>query len=107
VHGTAVPCLDGPLAVVTSAPRARLGAIAVWGAAVAAHDSDAQANLLATIALTAFLSGRAEQARGYLRDRDKLITDASGFRARASALSLPAIVELAAARPEAARAARA
>ena len=84
-------------------PAAELDAM--MASFAAAHDSDAQANLLATIALTALLGGRAKQARGYLHDRDKLITDASGFRARASALSLPAIVELAAAGPEAARAA--
>ena len=39
---------------------------------VAAGDKDAQANLLATVACTAFQAGRPEQALGYMRAREEL-----------------------------------
>jgi DNA-binding CsgD family transcriptional regulator len=71
----------------------------------AAGDKDAQANLLATIACTAFLSGRPDQALQYIRAREDLIPDAGSLRARSSELSLPAVFELAASGPTAARAA--
>jgi DNA-binding CsgD family transcriptional regulator len=71
----------------------------------AAGDPDAQANLLATFACTAFLSGRSDVALDYLRDRDGFVPDADGFRARSSALFLPATVELASSGPQAAKAA--
>jgi DNA-binding CsgD family transcriptional regulator len=71
----------------------------------AAGDKDAQANLLATIACTAFLSGRPDQALEYMRTREELMPGAGPLRARSSALSLPAMFELADSGPAAARAA--
>jgi DNA-binding NarL/FixJ family response regulator len=72
---------------------------------IAAGDKDAQANLLGTIACTAFLSVCPNQALEYIRTREELIPDAGSLRARSSALSLPAMFELAASGPAGARAA--
>ena len=72
---------------------------------VAAGDQDAQANLLATIAFTVFLAGRPEQALELMRTREELLPGTDSFRARSSSLSLPAMFELAASGPAAARAA--
>ena len=71
----------------------------------AAGDQDAQANLLATFAVSAFLAGRPGQALDFLRTRDELIPEPDGLRSRASVLSLPAVFELARSGPAAARAA--
>jgi hypothetical protein len=84
-------------------PTAELDAM--MAAAVAAGDQDAQANFLATMACTAFLAGRATEALDYLRAREDLLPGAGRLRARASVLFLPAMVELAASGPPAARAA--
>ncbi len=70
---------------------------------VAAGDKDAQANLLATVACTAFQAGRPEQALEYIRAREELVPQTGGFRSWSSALSLPAMFELAASGPAAAR----
>ncbi len=70
---------------------------------VAAGDKDAQANLLATVACTAFQAGRPEQALEYMRAREELVPQTGGFRSWSSALSLPAMFELAASGPAAAR----
>jgi DNA-binding CsgD family transcriptional regulator len=70
----------------------------------AAGDSDAQASVLSSAACTAFLAGRAETALDYLRAREALPPSADGFRSRNSSLSLPAMFELAASGPAAARA---
>jgi DNA-binding CsgD family transcriptional regulator len=72
---------------------------------VAAGDPDAQANLLATFACTAFLSDRLAAAVDFMRARDQLIPGVGGFRFRSSALFLPATIELASSGPAAARAA--
>ena len=69
----------------------------------AAGDQDAQANLLTTIAFTAFLAGHPEQALEFMRTREKLTVGQDGFRTRSSSLSLPAMFELAASGPAAAR----
>ncbi len=82
-------------------PAAELDAMMARYAA--AGDQDAQANLLTTIAFAAFLAGRPEQALEFMRTRDKLTVGQDGFRARSSSLSLPAMFELAAAGPTAAR----
>jgi DNA-binding CsgD family transcriptional regulator len=71
----------------------------------AAGDTDAQVNLLATVACTAFLAGRPEAALEHWRARQELLPGTDSFRARSSALSLPAMFELAASGPAAARAA--
>jgi DNA-binding CsgD family transcriptional regulator len=72
---------------------------------VAAADTDAQGNLLATVALTAFLAGHPEQALDLMRTRDQVIAGRDTFSSRSSSLSLPAMFELAASGPTAARAA--
>jgi DNA-binding CsgD family transcriptional regulator len=72
---------------------------------VAAGDPDAQANLLATFACTAFLSGRLDTAREFMRTREELTPGTDGFRSRSSALFLPAAIELASSGPRAAKAA--
>ena len=69
----------------------------------AAGDQDAQANLLTTIAFTAFLAGHPEQALEFMRTREKLTAGQDGFRTRSSSLSLPAMFELAASGQAAAR----
>ena len=71
----------------------------------AAGDKDAQANLLASVACTAFLAGRPETALDHLRAREALLPGTDSFRSRNSSLSLPAMFELAASGPAAARAA--
>ena len=70
---------------------------------VAAGDKDARANLLATVACTAFQAGRPEQALEYMRAREELVPQTGSFRSWSSALSLPAMFELAASGPKAAR----
>ncbi len=70
----------------------------------AAGDEDAQANLLASIACTAFLTGRPEAALDYMRARAALLPGTDSFRSRSTSLSLPAMFELAASGPAAARA---
>jgi DNA-binding CsgD family transcriptional regulator len=70
---------------------------------VAAGDEDAQANLLATIAFTAFLADRTGNALEFMRTREKLIAGRDSFSSRSSALFLPAMFELAASGPTAAR----
>jgi DNA-binding CsgD family transcriptional regulator len=70
---------------------------------LAAGDQDAQANLLASVACIAFLSGRPDQALEFMRSREELLPGADSFRFRSSALSLPAMFELAASGPAAAR----
>ncbi len=69
---------------------------------VAASDPDAQANLLTTIAFTAFLTGRPERALELMRARETLIAGRDGFTSRSSSLALPAMFELAASGPAAA-----
>jgi DNA-binding CsgD family transcriptional regulator len=71
----------------------------------AAGDTDAQVNLLASMAGTALLAGRPETALDHLRAREALLPGTDSFRSRSSALMLPAMVELAASGPAAARAA--
>jgi DNA-binding CsgD family transcriptional regulator len=70
---------------------------------VAAGDKDAQANLLSTLAITAFLSGRTEQALEFMRTREELLPGAGDLRSRSSSLYLPAAFQLAASGPAAAR----
>ena len=70
----------------------------------AAGDTDAQANLLASVACTAFLAGRPEAALDHMRARETLLPGTDSFRSRNSSLSLPAMFELAASGPAAARA---
>jgi DNA-binding CsgD family transcriptional regulator len=72
---------------------------------VAAGDRDAQANLLATVACTAFLAGRPEEALAVIQAREALTGDPHSLRARSSSLSMPAVFELAASGPVAAQAA--
>jgi DNA-binding CsgD family transcriptional regulator len=71
----------------------------------AAGDQDAQASLLTAIAFTAFLADRPEQALEFMRTREQLTVGRDSFRSRSSSLSLPAMFELAASGPAAARAA--
>jgi DNA-binding CsgD family transcriptional regulator len=72
---------------------------------VAAGDQDARANLLTSVASTAFLAGRPEAALEFMRARQEFIHETDSFRSRSSSLSLPAMFELAASGPAAARAA--
>jgi len=72
---------------------------------VAAGDKDARANLLATVAVTAFLSGHPDHALELMRTREELLPGTGSLRSRSSALSLPALFELTASGPAAARAA--
>jgi hypothetical protein len=83
-------------------PAAELDAMMARFAA--AGDQDAQANLLSSVACTAFLAGRPEAALDYMRAREALLPSTDSFRSRNSSLSLPAMFELAAAGPAAARA---
>ena len=84
-------------------PAAELDAMTARFAA--AGDKDAQANLLASVACTAFLAGRPETALDHLRAREALLPGTDSFRSRNSSLSLSAMFELAASGPAAARAA--
>ena len=68
-------------------PAAELDAMMARYAA--AGDTDAQANLLTTIAFTAFLAGRPEQALEFMRTRDKLIAGRDSFSSRV-VLAVPA-----------------
>jgi DNA-binding CsgD family transcriptional regulator len=70
----------------------------------AAGDKAAQANLLTTVACTAFLSGRPDRALEFMRTREELLPEAASFSSQSSSLSLPAMFELAASGPAAARA---
>jgi DNA-binding CsgD family transcriptional regulator len=70
----------------------------------AAGDEDAQANILASVACTAFLAGRPEAALDHMRARAALLPGTDSFRSRSTSLSLPAMFELAASGPAAARA---
>jgi len=72
---------------------------------IAEGDQDAQAGLLSTIAFTAFRAGHPQQALEFMRTREGFLADRDNFSNRSSALSLPAIFELAASGPSAARAA--
>ena len=83
-------------------PAAELEAMVARFAA--AGDEDAQANLLASVACTAFLAGRPEAALDDMRAREAFLPGTDGFRSRSSSLSLPAMFELAASGPAAARA---
>jgi DNA-binding CsgD family transcriptional regulator len=87
---------QGPPAVELDAMMARY---------VAAGDQDARVNLLASVACTAFLAGRPESALDHLRAREAFLPGTDSFRSRSSSLSLPAMFELAASGPAAARAA--
>ena len=71
----------------------------------AADDTDARANLLSTVALTAFLAGRPDEALAHMRAKEQLLPATHGFRGRSSSLSMPAMFELAASGPAVARAA--
>jgi tetratricopeptide (TPR) repeat protein len=70
----------------------------------AAGDEDAQANILASVACTAFLAGRPEAALDYMRAREAFLPGTDSFRSRSSSLSMPAMFALAASGPAAARA---
>jgi DNA-binding CsgD family transcriptional regulator len=70
---------------------------------VAAGDEDAQASLLSTYAGGAFLAGHPDRALAYMRARDHVGASERGFRARSSALFLPAALELDASGPRAAQ----
>ncbi len=72
---------------------------------LAAGDRDAQANLLATFACAAFLSGRPDRALEFIRTREELVPDPGSLRSRSSSLSMPAVFQLAASGPAAAQAA--
>ncbi len=69
----------------------------------AAGDNDAQATLMMSAACTAFLGGRPEAALDYMSAREALLSGADGFLVRSSPLSLPAVFELSASGPAAAR----
>jgi len=106
--GTALRQLEGTRAWLLvlagqAPPAAELDAMMARFAA--AGDRDAEANLLATVACTVFLSGRPDTALEFMRAREELIPGADGFRSRSSALFLPATIELASSGPQAARAA--
>ncbi len=83
-------------------PAAELDAMMTRFAA--ADDQDAQANLLSSVACTAFLAGRPDAALDHMRARDALLPGVDSFRSRNSSLSLAAMFELAADGPVAARA---
>jgi DNA-binding CsgD family transcriptional regulator len=113
---TAIAGLPGPALRQLEATRAWLLVLAgqpppsaeldaMMARFVAADDTDAQANLLATFACTAFLSDHLDAAAEYLRAREELMPGADNFRSRSSALFLPATIELARSGPAAARAA--
>jgi DNA-binding CsgD family transcriptional regulator len=113
---TAIAGLPGPalrqleatrawLLVVAGQPPPNAELDAMMARFVAAGDTDAQANLLATFACTALLSDRLDPALEYLRAREELMPGTDGFRSRSSALFLPATIELARSGPAAARAA--
>ena len=70
---------------------------------VAAGDQDARASLLSTFAGAAFLAGRPDEALEYMRTRADIGASGHGFRARSSALFLPAVLELDASGPRAAQ----
>jgi DNA-binding CsgD family transcriptional regulator len=69
----------------------------------AAGDRDAQANLLATFALSAFHAGHPDRALELLGDREALASDIGGLRSRSSALAMPAQFLLVASGPAAAQ----
>jgi DNA-binding CsgD family transcriptional regulator len=69
----------------------------------AAGDRDAQANLLATFALSAFHAGHPDRALELLGDREALVFDIGSLRSRSSALAMPAQFLLVASGPAAAQ----
>jgi len=83
-------------------PAAELDAMLARFAA--AGDEDAQANILASVACTAFLAGRPQAALDYMRAREAFLPGTDSFRSRSSSLSMPAMFALAASGPAAARA---
>jgi hypothetical protein len=93
------------LLVLAGQPQPAAELDAMMARYAGAGDQAAQANLLTTVAFTAFEAGRPEQALEFLRAREELLPQASGLATRSSALSLPAMFELAASGPPAARAA--
>ena len=112
----AIPGLPGPAARRLQANRASLLALAgrplpgaeldaMLAGYTAAGDTDAQATLLAAMALTAFLAGQLDQALQLWRHREKLGPESGNARGGSYALVLPATFELAASGPSAALAA--
>jgi DNA-binding CsgD family transcriptional regulator len=71
---------------------------------VAVGDTDGQADVLATAALTAFLASRPDQALELVRNQQKLGPAAGTMRGRSSTLVMPAMFELTVSGPPAARA---
>jgi DNA-binding CsgD family transcriptional regulator len=69
----------------------------------AAGDTDAQANLMATVAVTVFLAGHPDRALELMRAREELGPEVDSMRSRSSSLSMPATFELAASGPPGAR----
>jgi DNA-binding CsgD family transcriptional regulator len=111
----AIPGLPGPAARRLQANRASLLALAgrpppaaeleaMLAGYVVAGDTDAQVNLLGTMALTAFLGGRPDQALELWRNREELGSPGEHMRGASSMMMLPAVFELAASGPPAARA---
>lgn len=83
-------------------PEAELDVMMARFAAVG--DKDAQANVLTSVAFTAFSAGRPALALELIRAREALLPGTDSFRFRNSTLSLPAIFELAVSGTAAARA---
>ena len=113
---TAIAGLPGPvrrqleaircwLLVLAGRPPAADERDALMARFLAAGDQHAQASLLSTCACAAFLSGRPGVALELMRARATLVREPRGFRARSSALFLPAAFELDATGPRAAQAA--
>ncbi len=112
----AIPGLPGSAARRLQANRASLLALAgrpppaaeldaMLAGFVVAGDTDAQATVLATAALTAFLAGCPDQALELWRNREELGPQAGHSQGASYALMLPATFELAASGPLTARAA--
>jgi DNA-binding CsgD family transcriptional regulator len=91
------------LLVVAGQPPSAAELDAMMTRFVAAGDRDPQVSLLATLACTAFLSGRLDTAQEFMQAREELVHDADSFRSRSSALFLPAAIELASSGPRAAK----
>jgi hypothetical protein len=91
------------LLVMAGRPPSAAELDAMMARFVAAGDQDAQASLLSTFAGAAFLGGRPEVALDYMRTREGAGASGHGFRARSSALFLPATLELDAAGPRSAQ----
>jgi DNA-binding CsgD family transcriptional regulator len=117
MEGTAaIPGLPEPAVRRLQANRASLLAVAghplptdeleaMLAGFVAAGDTDAQAALLSTIALGAFLAGRPDRALELWGQREKLGSTAGHAHGASHTVMLPATFELAASGPPAARAA--